>query len=219
MKTPLHNKSGTIEVIEVDGEAVSEDECRAFAALQNLGPYEFEQLTGHPIGSDDLFVFDQNGVRSREYSDHELALLDPGSRREVLETLRHRLDFPCTPNQLLNFVDAVSWFFDAPEAFREVIERLGAGQRNSEEFGLGAFQASPLPINESGSARDKRIAERAKYFKASGYRNFLQRVATEESRSLTAIKDAIRRHKERIGSVGGGASMLSLSGQLKAANK
>lgn len=121
MTTSLHRSGGTVEFLQADDEVVSEADCRAIAALPSLGAYEFEQLTGYRMsaaGSDDLFIFDQKGVRSREYSDHELALLDPGSRSEVMETVRHNLDFPCTPAELVQFVDAVSWFFDLPDGFR-----------------------------------------------------------------------------------------------------
>ncbi len=124
MTSILHRSGGTVEFLQADDEEVSEADCRGIAALPCLGPYEFEQLTGYCMsaaGGEDLFVFDQRGVRSREYSDHELALLDPGSRSEVMETVRHNLDFPCTPAELVQFVDAVSWFFDLPEAFRNAV--------------------------------------------------------------------------------------------------
>lgn len=135
MTSILHRSGGTVEFLQAEDEEVSEADCRAIAALPCLGPYEFEQLTGYCMsaaGGDDLFVFDQQGVRSREYSDHELALLDPGSRSEVMETVRHNLDFPCTPDELVQFVDAVSWFFDLPEAFRIQVKLQGHGVNASD---------------------------------------------------------------------------------------
>ena len=75
------------------------------------------------------------------------------------------------------------------------------------------------PANESGRDRDARIANRAKQLKTTGVRAFLKKVADEESKSMTAIKNAIKRHNMRNDLAGGGASRLSLSGQLKAANK
>lgn len=72
---------------------------------------------------------------------------------------------------------------------------------------------------ESGKDRDKRIAGRANELKESGTKSFIKTLVAEEGVSESAIKQAISRHKKHNGVAGGGASRLSLSGQLKAANK
>ncbi len=71
--------------------------CEALAEADRLGAFELEALTGYPIGDDDLFIFDLGGVRPRDYSLRDLAMLTPGERLAITEDMGNRLDFPCSP--------------------------------------------------------------------------------------------------------------------------
>lgn len=127
MKLLQQHKNGQIEVVEIDDDDIPDDECRKLVELPSLGVYEFEALTGFPMGDDDAFVFDLAGVRLADYSAGELAMLAPTERMEITEALRHRLDFPCSPRQLVDFVADTSWVFSLPQAFIESVE--GAAER------------------------------------------------------------------------------------------
>ena len=49
------------------------------------------------------------------------------------------MDFPCTPAQLIQFVDAVSWFFDLPDVFRNQVLLLGREGNGHDEYHDGSI--------------------------------------------------------------------------------
>lgn len=152
MKLLQQHKNGQIEVVEIDDDDIPDDECRKLAALPSLGAYEFEALTGFPIGDDDAFVFDLAGVRLADYSAGELAMLVPAERMEITEALRHRLDFPCSPRQLVDFVAATSWYFSLPTIFIESVG--GKSKQGNKPKPHIAYLANLIKDNPSANSKD-----------------------------------------------------------------
>lgn len=114
-----------------DGADLSLERCKALAAMEQLTNLEWEELTGVGIDDGDSYACGQQGIFPRQYSDEELRLLS----REESRTLRRiaslpPLVFPCTPTELLAFVDDERCHdFELPDEFRDAVMALTCEQK------------------------------------------------------------------------------------------
>ncbi len=115
---------------------LSAERCTELAGLPELFVHHWEELTGIGICKGGAYIVSQSGVYPEQYSDNDLRLLFPEERRLLLEgATRPPLLFPCTPSQLLKFVDGGSQGkFEVPEEFRTAVELPALLlQKDSEE--------------------------------------------------------------------------------------
>jgi len=123
--------------------------CEELAALPELRVHHWEELTGIGICKGGLYTVKQDGVFPEQYSDDDLRLLLPEERRLLLEgATRPPLLFPCTPSQLLKFVDGgVQGEFEVPDEFRIAVEPPALlPQKNSEQsVSSGAPESAEPP--------------------------------------------------------------------------
>jgi len=100
------------------------ERCNELAKLPELFVHHWEELTGIGICKGGAYTVSQSGVYPEQYSDDDLRSLFPEERRVLLEAAtRPPLPFPCTPSQLLKFVDG-GWSeeFEIPDHFRAAVE-------------------------------------------------------------------------------------------------
>lgn len=81
--------------------------------------------------------------------------------------------------------------FDAPDSISSIAEETPTAQTTDTNV-------SPCP-KEYGEKRDEWIFNRVKKFRASRDRSFLRKVASEIGVSVSAVQQAISRHKRLIG--------------------
>ena len=101
------------------------ERCIELAAMDTLRFRHWEELTGIGICKGGSYNVGQLGVYPKQYSDDDLRGLFPEERRILLERAdRPPLPFPCTPAQLLQFVDGdLLGDFDLPDDFRAAVEQ------------------------------------------------------------------------------------------------
>ncbi|MBL0353846.1 MAG: hypothetical protein IPP03_14765 [Dechloromonas sp.] len=101
------------------------ERCIELAAMDTLMFRHWEELTGIGICKGGSYIVGQSGVHPEQYSDDDLRLLTTEERRLLLERAdRPPLIFPCTPAQLLQFVDGdLLGDFDLPDDFRAAVEK------------------------------------------------------------------------------------------------
>ncbi|MBP5996729.1 MAG: hypothetical protein KAX99_00905 [Azonexus sp.] len=112
------------------------ERCNELATLPELRVHHWEELTGVGICEGGSYAVNQDGVFPEKYSNRDLHGLTQEERHILLEhSYRPPLKFPCTPSQLLKFVDGdVSRDFDVPDNFRAVVEaRARLVQKDSEQ--------------------------------------------------------------------------------------
>lgn len=112
---------------------MTDDELREYAMSTALDDYAFSRLTGADLSdANDLFSVAREGVELAPVDDHALMLISESHRMQIREAGRHRLRFPCTPAELVAFVDKVDWYFELPEVFREMVaEADGNGKADN----------------------------------------------------------------------------------------
>ena len=100
--------------------------CKELASMKALTFRHWEEITGVGICSGNSHVVSQKGIHPEQYSDDDLKLLAPEERKTLLEMADHYpLIFPCSPSQLLSFVDDdPAMCFEVPDAFREAVKLL-----------------------------------------------------------------------------------------------
>lgn len=100
------------------------ERCDELAALPKLLVHHWEELTGIGICKGGAYTVSQSGVYPEQYSDDDLRSLTTEERRILIEIAsRPPLLFPCTPSQLLEFMDGGSvGDFDIPAAFSAAVE-------------------------------------------------------------------------------------------------
>lgn len=100
------------------------ERCNELATLPELFVHHWEELTGIGICKGEAYIVSQSGVFPEQYSDDELRLQTTEERRLLLESAtRPPLLFPCTPNQLLKFVDGGGHRdFEVPDDFRTAVK-------------------------------------------------------------------------------------------------
>jgi len=103
---------------------ISKEQCIEFAKLEKLYLHHWTLLTGVSAGKDDSFAYGHKGIFPVQYTEHELAGLTPGEQFELGEISNQApLLFPCTPTQLIQFIDHVPLGdFSVPEDFREAVK-------------------------------------------------------------------------------------------------
>lgn len=101
---------------------ITDDELREYAKAKELDDYAFSRITGADLSdADDLFRVSRDGVELAPIDEHALRLVDESDRMHIREAARHRLQFPCTPAELVTFVGKVDWYFDVPEDFLKMV--------------------------------------------------------------------------------------------------
>ena len=110
--------------VEVIRELVSKQRCNELAAMDEIRFEHWEELTGVGLGAG-LYCRKLDGIYPEQYNENELLGL---ARTERITALEHTnsalLRFPCTPAELIKFVDdSVAGEFDLPQWFREAVAR------------------------------------------------------------------------------------------------
>lgn len=109
-----------------DEHSLTAAESAELARRQMLDVDDFCRLTVTEITGDHdkgeaTYVVSQSGVSFRPVADSLLALLSSAERAVVFEQIRHRLSFPCSPVELVDFVRAVDHCFELPKEFVEAV--------------------------------------------------------------------------------------------------
>jgi hypothetical protein len=115
------------------------ERCNELATLPELFVHHWEELTGAGICEGGSYAVNQDGVFPEKYSNRDLQGLTQEERHILLEhSYRPPLKFPCTPSQLLKFVDGdVSRDFDVPDNFRVVVEARARLVQNEGKLSAG----------------------------------------------------------------------------------
>ncbi|MBN8463635.1 MAG: hypothetical protein J0M01_12620 [Dechloromonas sp.] len=129
---------------------LSAERCTELAKLPELFVHHWEELTGIGICKGGAYTVSQSGVYPEQYSDDDLRSLFPEERRVLLErATRPPLGFPCTPSQLLKFVDGgLQGEFEVPDDFRAIVEpHWQLSQKDSEQsVSSGAPESAEPPL-------------------------------------------------------------------------
>jgi hypothetical protein len=131
--------------------------CEELAALPELRVHHWVELTGIGICKGGAYTVSQKGVYPKQYSDDDLSLLTPeeteGQRLLLERASRPSLEFPCTPSQLLDFVDGgLQGDFEVPDSFRAAVDaRALLVQKDSEQ---SAIIEMPLIETKKGAPNE-----------------------------------------------------------------
>lgn len=105
-------------VLQHDGPA---PDLTNYLGLEVIDIGAFEALTDTAEGVHGDFTIAADSVHATPIDAHTLSLLSRDDRRFIREFLKLRLALPCTPVQLVEFVDATEGAFTLPEGYAEKV--------------------------------------------------------------------------------------------------
>lgn len=195
-------------------EALTADEIALIARKHNIDVNDFCRLTESQVTSshdlkDTTFVVSQTGVRYRDVTDHELSLLFPEEANVVTECMRYRLSFPCTPVELVAFVNGTG-AFDLPDGFYELVSGVPVRRANETPddralrlykmrcAGMSGSDIASVETLASGSAMSKSRANKLCQ-KGSALVAAKARAATTMTGQMNAIGVVGKRPKTKAG--------------------
>lgn len=95
------------------------ERCRELAAEPLLAIRNWLELTGIGLGRYGQYTVSSEGIRFKKFPDEDMAGLPPSEQEALLGANEKygSMVFPCTPIELLTFVDSAFAKMDVPDDF------------------------------------------------------------------------------------------------------
>jgi len=136
--------------------ALSGERCTELANLHALSLSHWIELVGLGIGRHESYDIGRNGIAFRNWEDDFIAASPIEWQADMerdIEIAPH-LKFPCTPAELVEFVDSAIGIhcFSVPEAFRQALVATITSEHNRSDSNtsVGAPEHDALNANEAG---------------------------------------------------------------------
>lgn len=153
---------------------ISAEQCAEIAARQLLDAEDWIDLTGVGIGKHGHFRIAPDGVCFIKWSDEEVATVGDSTEDQqamLRDNKAPSLDFPCTPDTLLMFIDSLvksetgdGTFFEVPEAFKTAVAAQRQAPDRAEAKVITQESAQPVgvelePVQKQGEAEQPTRAD------------------------------------------------------------
>lgn len=117
--------------------ALTEKQCRDLASQPKLTVADWTDLTGVGRGMFGMYQVSAECVEFRRWSDHEIRQYPSADQVDMeRENASPALSFPCSPDELVTFVDKAcigGRHFELPESFRSAVAQLHGSPLNVVE--------------------------------------------------------------------------------------
>jgi hypothetical protein len=130
-----------------DSLTLTPKELEKYAKADKLGYAEFRRLTGVGPGMHGLYEVSETGVEVPSLSDADLKMLIGNEEALITEQQCHRLTYPYTPAELVDFINTTDGTFELMKGFDSLVRWDGVKAVVSD-----AVKMQLLNLNEAGQS-------------------------------------------------------------------
>ncbi len=130
-----------------DSLSLTPTELERYAKAEKLGYAEFRRLTGCGPVMHGLYKVSETGVEVPPLSDAELEMLIGNEDAVIAEAQCHRLTYPYTASELVDFVNATGGEFELPTRFVSLVRWDGVKAEVTD-----AVKLQLLALHEGGQS-------------------------------------------------------------------